>query len=133
MTKSIDKGKNGEREFARVLRDCGYTNARRGQQHKGGTDSPDVVGGPEGFHFEVKRTERNDIYGWLEQANRDASANGDTHTIPVVAHRKNGRPWVAILNMEDLLSIIDARISREVREMMDAPNSVTGGQDFEKA
>ena len=50
---SIRKGKHGERQAAKYLRSLGFGDSRRGQQHAGGPESPDVVGIP-GIHFEVK-------------------------------------------------------------------------------
>lgn len=93
MTNSRRKGKDGELELASLLKFHGYT-ARRGQQFSGGKDSPDVVCSPlKDFHFEVKRTNRGDIYGWMEQATRDANGK----KIPVVMHRRDRQDWVAIL------------------------------------
>lgn len=87
------KGKEGELELAALLRFHGY-DARRGQQFAGGKDSPDVICDPlKDFHFEVKRKQTTDIYGWLAQASRDANGK----KIPVVMHRKDRKDWVAIL------------------------------------
>lgn len=95
------KGKVGERELANYLIDMGY-GARRGQQFSGGTDSPDVVCPDlEGIHLECKRVEAGNPYLWLEQAIRDAGSN----KIPLVAHRKNRKEWVAILKLEDFLNL----------------------------
>lgn len=95
------KGKVGERELAEFLRERGYE-ARRGQQFSGGTDSPDVVC-PDlaGIHLECKRVEAGNPYIWLAQAIRDAGAN----KIPLVAHRKNHKEWVAILRLDDFLNL----------------------------
>lgn len=100
---SREKGKRGEREFASELRKYGFENARRGVQYAGGPDSPDVVG-VDGVHFEVKRTERTDLYGWMAQAERDCGDN-----IPVVAHRKNkskkcNGEWLIIMRLEDFIN-----------------------------
>jgi Holliday junction resolvase len=100
---SRQKGAAGEREFANFLKERGY-DARRGQQFSGGTDSPDVIGVP-GVHIEVKRTERTDIYGWLQQAKEDAGILN----MPLVAHRKNGYGWVAIMDMEEFLMLLRQR------------------------
>lgn len=97
---SCEKGKVGEREFAAVLRGLGFE-ARRGRQFSGSPDSPDVVTSVEGIHFEVKRTEKLQLFGALKQAEHDAGAS-----IPVVAHRKNRTPWVLILKMEDIPEFI---------------------------
>lgn len=95
-----DKGKRGERELAQLLREHGYDDAHRGVQYQGGPQSPDVVGMP-GVHLEVKRTERPRIYDYMGQAIRDA---GDGE-IPVVAHRQNGKRWLAILPFEDFVEM----------------------------
>lgn len=94
------KGKVGELELAAVLRAHGFDSARRGVQFHGGADSPDVVGVP-GVHLECKRVEAGNLYTWLDQAIRDAGAN-----LPVVAHRRNRREWVAILRLEDFLNLV---------------------------
>ena len=99
---SRDKGKEGEREIARILREHGYEDARRGVQYHGGGDSPDVVGLP-GVHIEVKRAEKLSIYEALDQSIADA-APGE---IPVVFHRRNKKPWLAILRLEDYLTQIE--------------------------
>lgn len=104
---SRDKGKRGELELAEVLREHGYEGARRGQQFKGGGDSPDIADAIPGVHIECKRVESGNLYAWLEQATRDA-APGNT---PIVMHRRNGRPhhprpWVAILKLDDLVDIL---------------------------
>lgn len=99
---SRSKGKRGELELAKVLRDAGYPGARRGQQFSGGTDSPDVVcpGLSEEFHFECKLVEAGNLYNWLAQAQRDA---GDK--VPLVAHKKSRKEWVVILTLEDFLNM----------------------------
>lgn len=98
MTNSKRKGKTGELEAAALLREHGFE-ARRGQQYSGGTDSPDVVCSIPGIHIEVKRTERTDIYSWMEQATQDGKEK-----IPVVLHRKSREGWVVILRAEDFLT-----------------------------
>ena len=88
-------------ELAAILTAEGF-DARRGQQHRGGPDSPDViVPSLPSIHFEAKRTERLSLYDAIAQARRDA---GDK--LPIVAHRRNASEWVAILTLTDLLAII---------------------------
>lgn len=94
------KGKRGELELAEFIRAYGHE-ARRGQQFSGGADSPDVVTSIPGIHFECKRVESGNPYLWLEQAQRDA---GDK--VPVVAHKRNRQEWIAILPLDDLLTIL---------------------------
>lgn len=103
MINSRDKGKRRELELAAFLRAHGFPDAHRGQQFQGGADSPDVVGIP-GFHVECKGVEARasgSVYDWLDQATRDAGAG----CIPIVAHIRNRRNWLAILALEDFLSL----------------------------
>lgn len=96
---SRDKGARGERELASKLREYGY-DAKRGQQHKGGPDSPDVSGLP-GVHIEVKRVERLSLYDALAQSKGDAGAG----EMPVVMHRRNNCEWVVIQPLEDWIEL----------------------------
>ena len=84
---SRNKGKRGELEVAHMLKEYGY-DARRSQQYAGINNDADVVGLP-GYHIEVKRVEKLNIDEAMEQSIRDAKDN----EIPIVIHRKNGKPW----------------------------------------
>lgn len=99
--KSRQKGKVGEREVAELLRKHGFE-ARRGQQFQGGTDSPDVVHSMEGFHIEVKRTEKLRLYDALEQAHADKKPEEDA----LVFHRMNHKDWVVVMDAEAFFKII---------------------------
>ncbi len=113
---SRTKGKVGELEFAALLRAQGYTEARRGQQFRGGGDSPDVVGVP-GVHHEVKRTERLALYDAVDQARRDAAVG----TMPVVAHRCNSKSkscrgeWLFVLGADDYFRLLACWLDRNPR------------------
>ena len=98
---SKTKGKVGEREVAALLKICGFSDAKRGQQFAGGGDSPDVVGLP-GFHIEVKRSETFSPYAALDQAINDCGPQ----KIPVVFHRRNNREWIAVLDAGEFLNFI---------------------------
>lgn len=111
MINSRAKGARGEREFAEYLRSHGWA-ARRGQQFSGSPDSPDVVSDVPGAHFEVKRVEKGSLYAWLAQAVRDAG-NGQ---MPIVAHRRNGGGWIAILPMDNLMEILSGS-SLDMRQL----------------
>ena len=100
-TNSRQKGKRGELEAAELIRKHGFA-ARRGQQFKGGGDSPDVVTDIDGYHFEIKRTETLSVYLAVAQAQHDA-APGE---VPVVLHRKNKKDWLAILPADDFLRLV---------------------------
>lgn len=96
---SRNKGKGGEREIARILKEHGF-DAHRGVQYSGGPDSPDVVG-LDGVHIEVKRTEKLNLYDALDQSINDAADD----EMPVVIHRRNRKQWVVIQPLEDWLEI----------------------------
>jgi len=95
--RSLNKGKRGEREAAAEVRRLFRTEARRGRQFAGSDDSPDIRTAIEQVHFEVKRVESLRLYDALAQAMGDAGDN-----IPVVLHRQNRKPWVAIVRLDDL-------------------------------
>lgn len=96
------KGKDFEREIANYLKAHDHPDARRGQQYKGGADSPDVIGLP-GWHIECKRTEKLRLYEALKQAIRD-SGEGER---PVVIYRKNREQSVAILLLDDFMEVVN--------------------------
>ena len=98
---SRNKGKVGERELAHELTRVLGVSARRGVQFRGSPDSPDVIADIPGIHIECKRTERFRLYEALEQAIEDAGAN-----VPVVLHRQNRQPWVAVIRLDDLPTLI---------------------------
>ena len=98
---SRNKGKVGERELAHELTRVLGVAARRGVQFHGGSDSPDVIADLPGIHIECKRTERFRLYEALDQAVEDAGAN-----VPVVLHRQNRQPWVAVIRLDDLPTLI---------------------------
>ena len=94
---SRQKGKRGEREAAAELAVVFGCEARRGVQYQGGPDSPDVVLDGVAVHVEVKRTETLSLYAATDQARHDAGGK-----IPLVLHRRNGKAWVAIVELEHL-------------------------------
>ena len=98
---SREKGKRGEREVAALMRDHGFE-ARRGQQHRGGGDSPDVIHNVPGLHVEVKFRERINVYEVLNQAHDDSHAE-DT---AVVFHRRANKRWIVILEADAFLRIM---------------------------
>ena len=98
MTNSKQKGKRGELECANALRELGFLDVRRTCQYNGKeTDSMADLIGIDGVHIEVKRNEHLNIFDAVEQAIRDAK-EGDT---PTVFHRKNNKPWLVTMRIED--------------------------------
>lgn len=101
-TNSRQKGARGERLLRDWLRDTyNDTEARRGQQRKGGEDSPDVDSPllkmlkihPEvKWYEECKLTQKGTLNDWLAQASRDAAGDFD----PVVFHKWNRSEWYVV-------------------------------------
>lgn len=96
---SKNKGAEGERELAHILRQHGYW-ARRGQQYSGANGDADVVGLPK-LHIECKRVERLNLYDAMAQSIHDAREG----EIPVVMHRKNHCKWLITLHLDDFMEI----------------------------
>ena len=97
---SKTKGKSGEREAAAELMTWWKLNGvRRSVQFCGGDGTADLSGTGR-LHVEVKRRRSiSTVTGWLEQAERDASATGN---IPVVVFRQDGAgEWVAMMRLKD--------------------------------
>lgn len=98
------KGSAGERELCAILAEAGAAH-RNDQRYVGGVDNPDIsfqIGGS-CFHVECKRTEKFNAYAAMEQAERDA--NG--HAMPLVAHRRNRRPWLVVLKLNDFVHLME--------------------------
>jgi Holliday junction resolvase len=109
MVNSKQKGKRGELELAAALREMGFKGARRGQQFKGTPESPDIADAIPGVHVECKRTETLSLYKALEQAKGDA---GDGE-VPIVAHRRNGKEWVVVVQLDRLIDLAEKIHRRE--------------------
>lgn len=100
---SKDKGKRGEREAAKALLRAGVVSAaRRGQQFSGSPDSPDVITSNRKVHFEVKRTERINIYKFMDQAKRDSGED----QVPIVLTRSNRKDWLVTLELDQLMNLV---------------------------
>lgn len=93
------KGKKGELELARKLKEYGY-DAKRSVQYNGKDGEADVVGLPH-IHCEVKRVEKLNIYDAIEQAKRDAK--GDNK--PTVFHRKNRCNWLVTMELDSFMEL----------------------------
>ena len=99
MTNSRQKGKRGELELAKKLRQYGYS-CRRGQQYSGSNSDADVIGLP-GIHIECKRVEKLNLQDAMDQAKRDKR----NEEIPAVFHRKNNCEWLVTLTLDDFIKI----------------------------
>ena len=98
--KSQKKGAAGERELADCLRRAGYPVSWGGNRTFGCT--PDLSGLP-GIHIECKRVEALNVTRAMEQAERDADRFRDG--APAVFHRRNQKPWLVTMLLEDWLRL----------------------------
>lgn len=108
-TNSKRKGKDGELELVRKLKEYGYS-VRRSVQYNGKAEDgqPDLVGLPN-IHVECKRTEKLSLYDAVGQAKRDSEG---TQQLPVVFHRKNNCEWLAIMPMDVFMQIYNEYAAR---------------------
>ena len=101
---SKQKGARFERHLASVFREYGYTDAHRTAQYCGNTgDASDVVGLP-GLHIEAKHQETMRLYDWMDQAKRDAAANGKGN-LPAVFHKKNNAEILVTMTLSDWFNL----------------------------
>ena len=92
------KGKRGELELAKFLVPVWPECKRNIDQF--GEDKRDLLEAG-GYHWQVKRTERLEIWAAIKQA--ETEAQGDN--VPVVAFRRNRSPWYVTLRLEDFLEM----------------------------
>jgi len=97
--KSRNKGKQGEREAAELLRSMGI-NARRSQQFSGQGETADLITDLEGLHVEVKRYARIGATKYMHQAKEDAG-NG----LPIVIMREDRGEWLIMLEATKLTEL----------------------------
>lgn len=98
---SKQKGKRGELELVRKLREYGYT-TRRTVQYNGKAEEGDAdLTGLDGIHIECKRVEKLNICDAMAQAKHDATAG----ELPTVFHRKNNCEWLVTMTLEDWIKI----------------------------
>ena len=94
------KGADGEKELTSILRRAGYPVSWGGNKTYGAV--PDVSGLP-GIHIECKRVEALNVTRAMEQAERDADRFLDG--APAVFHRRNQKPWLVTMLLEDWLRL----------------------------
>ena len=99
---SRDKGKRGEREVAALIRSHGF-NAKRGQQHRGGVDSPDIIHNIPNVNLEVKFREDVSLFATLKRIGYETPLN----KWPVVFYRQLRKPWIIFMDADDFLYIME--------------------------
>jgi hypothetical protein len=97
------KGARGEREFiARHL--VPYWPEAKRNLDQFGEDKRDCIR-VGGVHWQIKRTERLQLWAGLQQAEREA-IGGD---LPVLAFRRNRSLWYCALDAEALIGLLNWR------------------------
>lgn len=102
---SRDKGAQFERDVQDLARAHGFTTARRAFA-SGAQGGPDLTGIP-GVAIECKRQERVNLPAWWRQTVEGADV-GET---PVLALRWSRGPALAVLELDELLSLLALRHS----------------------
>ncbi|MGH2875673.1 MAG: putative PDDEXK endonuclease [Solirubrobacteraceae bacterium] len=98
------KGARGELEVVELIR-VRWPRATRNFA-SGAAGNGDIAHGPAGVLIECKHTERLRLRDAWAQAAASADAAGLT---PVVAARWNGGPWLAVLELDEVLALFDLR------------------------
>jgi len=120
---SREKGKRGERQWRDELRAQGFQ-ARRGQQFSGSADSPDVVCEQlRWIHFEVKAVEKLNIQDAMDQAGRDCGGK-----VPMVAHKRNFRPWLVTMEAETFFRLLRGDFFEEKAETLKTETLKSAGR-----
>ena len=121
---SKQKGARFERILAGIFREYGFSDARRTAQYCGNTgDASDVVGLP-GIHVEAKHQENMRLYDWIEQARRDAEANGKG-LLPAVFHKKYNHDILVTMYLDDWMAIF-----REYESGMELTEIKARGEEY---
>ena len=95
---SRQKGARAERELAHKLSEYGFE-CRRGVQYSG-LGGEDVVGLPF-VHIECKNVQKLNLRDAMAQSERDAKED----QTPVVMHKKDRKPWLVTLNLDDFMTM----------------------------
>lgn len=99
------KGGAGEREVVQILRTHGWPDAKRTSDGSGQQGRGDIANGPDATHLEVKRQETIKVGEWWRQAEAEAA----TGCLPVVVFRRSRMPWLAVVELDELLALLRLR------------------------
>ena len=97
--------------MCRLLQGYGYP-VQPGEAVSYGS-TPDLTG-LDGVHIECKRGEKQALYEWIEQAQRDSGKFKDG--LPAIFWRKNRAPWLVCMTLADWIRILEARKKRQQRQ-----------------
>lgn len=99
------KGAEAEREIVNILKTAGWPRAERTSNGREQSGRCDIAHGPEGVAIEVKRHERLNVPGALDQLTSDC----DPLDVPVLVHRPSRHEWMATLPLSELLPLLQLR------------------------
>jgi len=123
----VRKGKDGEREAARLLGvELGTELARNLNQHRdGGTD---LTGIP-GWAIEIKRATKPRIKGWWQQTIDRAANHGGK---PALVYRLNRQPWRVVIALRHVATGFEStplsmRIETDLETFATLVRTDTGG------
>ena len=101
MVNSRAKGSTGERELAEKIRTLLGVHARRTNQFCGNEGTSDVLSDDlPNLYIEVKRVQKLNITAVMEKAVEQCEKK-----IPVVCHRRDRKPWLLTVRLEDLAAL----------------------------
>lgn len=98
------KGAKGEAELCKLIADAGWPHCRR-NFGSGACGGADLIEGPADTAWECKRQERLNIH----DAFRQVSVAAKPTDTPIVAFRRNNGPWLACLELTELLALLRLR------------------------
>ena len=97
------KGVAAELEIVKIARAHGWPASRNlDQTRDGGSD----IAGISGVALEVKRCETTRIWDWWAQVNESCGTR-----LPIVTFRRSASPWLAIIELDELLALLRFRES----------------------
>jgi plasmid stability protein len=98
MTNSRTKGRSGEQEVARILRDELGLEIHRNWQQQAAQGGCDLVGVP-GWAIEIKRAKEARLNEWWDQTAQQAQVS---KLRPILVYRLDRQPWMAMMSLYDL-------------------------------
>ena len=103
MTNSRTKGRAGEQEVARLLRDELGLEVYCNWQQQAAQGGCDLVGVP-GWGIEIKRAKDARVNEWWHQTAEQAARD---KVRPVLIYRLDRQPWMAMMSLYDLRPDLD--------------------------
>jgi len=97
------KGKVGELEVVRLLRDGGWPYAHRSS--RGTAQKGDIEKGPAAAVIEVRRREALSV----PAAMREVIGRCESHELPLLIHRSSRSPWLVTMELDELLPLLRLR------------------------